>query len=53
VPARTQPGTMLRLRGRGLAGCNSASGDLLVKIQAHIPDQIDAELLSMIEQKRT
>ena len=52
IPARTQPGTTLRLRGRGLAGRNSATGDLLVRIQAHIPDQIDTELLTMIEQKR-
>jgi curved DNA-binding protein len=50
VPARTQPGTMLRLRGRGIPQRQGPTGDLLVKIVAHIPDQIDPELLTMIEQ---
>ena len=53
VPARTQPGTTLRLRGRGLPSRHGVSGDLLVRLLATIPDQIDSELLAMIEQKRT
>ena len=50
IPARTQPGTMLRLRGRGLSSARASTGDLFVKIQARIPDQIDPELVAKIEQ---
>jgi DnaJ-class molecular chaperone len=49
VPPRTQPGTTVRLRGRGLTDRGKNSGDLLVKLQAHIPDHIDPELLTLIE----
>jgi molecular chaperone DnaJ len=49
IPARTQPGTTVRLRGRGLAGRTNASGDLLVQLQAQIPEHIDPELVALIE----
>lgn len=49
VPARTQPGTTVRLRGRGLRSRSGESGDLLVKLQARIPNHIDPDLLAMIE----
>jgi curved DNA-binding protein len=49
IPARTQPGTTVRLRGRGLNGRSSNAGDLMVRLQARIPDHIEPELLSMIE----
>jgi curved DNA-binding protein len=49
ISARTQPGTTVRLRGRGLTGRDKSSGDLLVKLQARIPDHIDPELMAMIE----
>jgi DnaJ-class molecular chaperone len=52
VPARTQPGTTVRLRGRGLTGRNSTSGDLLVRLQAQIPAHIDPELIALIEKNR-
>jgi curved DNA-binding protein len=52
VPARTQPGTVLRLRGRGLTSREGAQGDLLIRIQASIPTDIPADLLSMIERNR-
>jgi curved DNA-binding protein len=52
VPARTQPGTTVRLRGRGLNGRTGSSGDLLVRLQARIPDHIDPDLLTMIEKTR-
>jgi molecular chaperone DnaJ len=52
VSARTQPGTTVRLRGRGLPGRNTTPGDLLVRLQARIPDQIDPELVSLIEKAR-
>lgn len=52
IPARTQPGTTVRLRGRGLSGRNGTSGDLLVRLQAQIPNQIDPELIALIEKNR-
>jgi curved DNA-binding protein len=52
IPPRTQPGTTVRLRGRGLRGRNKDFGDLMVKLQARIPDHIDPELLAMIEKTR-
>lgn len=52
VPARTQPGTTVRLRGRGLTDRHGAQGDLLVRLQATIPEVIDPALLALIEQNR-
>jgi DnaJ-class molecular chaperone len=49
IPPRTQPGITVRLRGRGLAGRDKTQGDLLVKLQARIPDHIDPELLAILE----
>lgn len=53
VPARTQPGTMMRLRGRGLAQRHGPAGDLFVRVQVNIPDEIDQDLLQMIQQKKS
>ena len=53
VPAGTQPGTTLRLRGRGLSSRTGESGDLLIKIQARIPTDIPPELLDHINQIRS
>jgi len=52
VPPRTQPGSILRLRGRGLRSKNSLDGDLLVKMQAKIPENIDDQLLALIEENK-
>jgi curved DNA-binding protein len=52
VPPHTQPGTQLRLRGRGLRDRNGRVGDLFVKVQASIPDTIPEELLAQIAQTR-
>lgn len=52
IPAGTQPGTVLRLRGRGMSARSVEAGDILVKMQARIPDTIPAELLELIEQNR-
>lgn len=50
VPPRTQPGTVMRLRGRGLRQKNNV-GDILVRINAMIPDHIDDELIELIKSK--
>jgi curved DNA-binding protein len=52
VPARTQPGTTFRLRGRGLARSSSQAGDLLIRLQAEIPADISEELLEHIVKTR-
>jgi len=53
IPARTQPGTMMRLRGRGLPAKHGPPGDLFVRVQVTIPNIIDEELLTMIQQKKS
>ena len=50
VPAGTQPGTMLRLKGRGLRDRSGKTGDLFMRIQARLPDNIPQELLDQIAQ---
>ncbi len=48
IPAGTSSGKVLRLKGRGLEkGRNK--GDQLVKLQIHMPEQIDAELESFMK----
>jgi DnaJ-class molecular chaperone len=53
VPPGTQPGTILRMRERGLAHRHGPTGDLLVKIQATIPKTIAPDILEAIEKNRT
>jgi curved DNA-binding protein len=52
IPPRTQPGTMFRLRGRGMAQHAGTTGDLLVRLQAVIPEHISPELLDQIGHER-
>ena len=53
VPAMSQPGTVLRVRGHGLpVKASSTRGDLMVKLQARLPDRISGELLDLIERER-
>jgi len=58
VPPRTNPGTMLRLRGRGLPPSSlpgrsgGPPGDLLVRVQARWPEAISDSLLSVIQAQR-
>jgi DnaJ-class molecular chaperone len=52
VPARTQPGTTLRLRQQGLRDRNGPHGDLMVHIQVDIPKDIAPEIITAIEQHR-
>jgi DnaJ-class molecular chaperone len=50
VPSGTQPGTMLRLKGRGLRNRQGDVGDLFVRVQARLPDNIPQELRDQIAQ---
>ena len=49
IPAGTQPGTTFRLRGRGLAQRGATAGDLLVRVQATIPENIPAGIIEAIK----
>ena len=49
IPAQTQPGSLLRARGRGLPDRSGSLGDMLVRIQAEIPRKIPEELLAAIQ----
>ena len=52
IPPGTQPGTLLRLRGRGLRNQKSQQGDAFVRVQAVLPTQIDPEIIAVIEKHR-
>ena len=52
VPPRTQPGTMFRLKGRGLKQRSGATGDCFVRVEAVIPDHIPDALIDAINQTR-
>lgn len=53
IPPRTQPGTLLRARNRGLPDQNGNFGDMLVRVNARIPSKISPELLSAIAKEAT
>jgi DnaJ-class molecular chaperone len=53
VPAGTQPGTMLRLRGQGLRDRNGQQGDVFVKVSTYLPTNIAPEILDAIRKHRT
>jgi DnaJ-class molecular chaperone len=48
IAAGTQPGTMMRLRGRGITARTGQAGDLLIKIQTRIPTDIPEDLVKQI-----
>jgi len=50
IPPLTQPGNLMRLKGKGLPARNTASGDLLVRIQAQVPKFIDPDLVEKIKE---
>ena len=52
VPADTQPGQSLRIRGRGLWDKQGNRGDLLIRLAATIPDNISPELRDHIKRER-
>lgn len=52
VPPNTQPGTVMRLREKGLQQRNGPTGDLLVRVQAQLPENIPQELLDQISKYR-
>jgi DnaJ-class molecular chaperone len=53
VPAGTQPGTVMRLRGHGIQDRHGQTGDLMVRMQAQIPKTIAPEIVAAIQQHRS
>lgn len=51
VPAMTQPGQILRCRGRGLPDRANNPGDMMIRLQAEIPRNISTDLLQQIRQE--
>jgi curved DNA-binding protein len=49
VPARTQSGTMTRLRGKGVARKGKEAGDLYVRFIVHVPTDDDPEVAKAID----
>ena len=54
IPPKTQPGTTLRVRSHGLPvkGQPQSRGDLMLKLDARLPDHIPDNLLELIRQTR-
>jgi curved DNA-binding protein len=52
VPPRTQPGTTFRLRERGLRQRSGPVGDMFVRVQAQIPENIPQSIVDAIAQTR-
>jgi curved DNA-binding protein len=49
VPARTQPGTVLRLKAQGLRDRAGQTGDIMIRVQAQIPENIASEIIDAIQ----
>lgn len=49
VPARTQPGTVLRLKAQGLRDRAGQTGDIMIRVQAQIPEHIAPEIIDAIQ----
>ncbi len=53
VPANSNSGTVLRLKGKGVAPAGGAAGDFYVKLVITLPDRPDAELHKFAEGWKT
>lgn len=52
VPPLTQPGSLLRLKDKGLRNRQGQAGDLLIRIQAKMPESISQELSELIKEQQ-
>jgi molecular chaperone DnaJ len=50
VPAGTQPGTVLRVRGKGLPKRRGGRGDQLVEVQVEVPTRLSERQQQLIEE---
>lgn len=53
IPAGTQPGTIMRIRFRGVRNRVGQQGDLMIRINAEIPKNIAPEIVAAIQQHRS
>jgi DnaJ-class molecular chaperone len=53
VPANSNTGTTLRLKGKGVAPANGAAGDLYVRLVVTLPDRADPDLTTFVESWKT
>jgi len=49
IPAGTQPGTVLRLRGRGISGSDGRTGDHYVHVHVTVPRHLSEEQRRVLE----
>ena len=49
IPPMTNPNTTLRLRGLGLRSSNRTTGDIMIKLNAVMPDHIPDEILDILK----
>ena len=53
IPAGTQPGKILRLRGKGLPELHGyGTGDLLINVSVYIPEHLNKEERDLMEKLR-
>jgi DnaJ-class molecular chaperone len=52
IPPKTQPGTLMKLRGQGLRDQRGVTGEMLVKLIPKIPTDINPELIEAIKKYR-
>ena len=51
VPAGTQPGTVFRLRGKGVADVHGGrKGDLYVKVTLEVPTKLNSEQKKIVKE---
>lgn len=52
VKPSTQPGTKVRLRGKGRIGSNGQAGDLILTYQIHLPEKLNEKQLDLLNQMK-
>ena len=52
LPAGTQNGKVLRIKGRGVTRKDGSSGDLLVTIEVSVPQRVDGKAKKALESYR-
>ena len=52
IPPLSQPGSLLRLKGKGLASRNTMPGDLLIRLHTRMPNKISPELIDLIKEEQ-
>lgn len=51
IPPRCKPGTMMRARGRGIERQGHNTGDIMIRINAVLPDDIPDDIIQILEKR--